>query len=731
MVGVADNLKSALQENFGFDSFKGNQEAIIQSLLSGKDTFVIKPTGGGKSLCYQLPAILSDGTAIIISPLIALMKNQVDQVRSYSQKDNIAHFLNSSLNRSQIKKVRTDILEERTKMLYVAPETLTKPENIDFFRGINVSFLAVDEAHCISEWGHDFRPEYRRIREMINAIGGKIPIIALTATATPKVKSDIVKNLQMNHPEIFISSFNRANLYYEVRPKGNKDEVVKNIIKFIKSNPNKSGIIYCLSRKSAEELAKVLLVNDIKAAAYHAGLDSVTRSERQDQFLMEEIDVIVATIAFGMGIDKPDVRFVIHYNFPKSLENYYQETGRAGRDGLEGKCIAFYNYKDILKLEKFMRDKPVAEREMAAQLLTETIAYAETAVCRRKFILHYFGESLSEENCTNCDNCLNPKEKIDGKEYIQLAIQTISDLNETFGIQHVIHVLTGTKNQQINSYDHDKKDFFGKGSHQNAHFWNTILRQALLNNLLRKDIENYGLLKITKKGQQFLKAPFSIMLSMNHNYDVMKDIEENDNGRTSVVDPRLFDLLKDLRKKVAKEKDLPPYVIFQDPSLEDMASQYPITMEELSNITGVSKGKAVRYGQKFIDLISEYVDENDIERPNDFVVKSIINKSGLKVKIIQNIDRKMPIEDIAEAQNLTYDEIIEEIETIVSSGTKVNLDYYINDLLEYNQQLDVFDYFKTAESDQLDLAVAELEDEGFSREEIQLMRIKFLSEVAN
>lgn len=734
MIEAGVSLSNALKEYFGFNTFKGNQEAIINSVLAGNDTFVIMPTGGGKSLCYQLPGIISEGTAIIISPLIALMKNQVDQVRSYSSIDNIAHFLNSSLNKTQVRKVKEDIVNGHTKLLFVAPETLVKEENIDFFRGIKVSLIAVDEAHCISEWGHDFRPEYRRIRPMIEAIDVNIPIIALTATATPKVRSDIIKNLQLRSPEIFISSFLRDNLYYEIKPKGKKANVIKDIIRFIHKHPGKSGIIYCLNRKTTEEIAQVLNVNGIKSAPYHAGLDAGTRTATQDHFLMEDIEVIVATIAFGMGIDKPDVRFVIHYNIPKSLENYYQETGRAGRDGLEGNCIAYYCYDDIHKLEKFLRDKPVAEREIGAQHLMEVTAYSESSACRRKFLLHYFGEEYDDSQCGNgeCDNCLHPKERIECKDEMILALRTVLAVEESFSLQHIVRVIIGKESQTIKSYKHDQLDVYGRGADKEDVFWNSIIRHALLESLVRKDIENYGLIKMTDLGREFLKNPKSITVAMNADFESVEDDDESTGvGQAGSLDPNLFALLKTLQKKIAKEKNLPPFVIFQDPSLEDMATQYPVTMEELNNITGVSMGKALRYGKQFIELIANYVEENDIDRPSDFTVKSVINKSGIKVYIIQNIDRKIPLEDIAKAKGLSRDEFFMELETIISSGTRLNIDYYIDDMMDEEIQDIVYDYFRNAETDSVDVAYAELKDEGLSVDEIQIMRIKFMSEMAN
>ncbi|MEO6166702.1 MAG: DNA helicase RecQ [Chitinophagales bacterium] len=723
------NLRESLHEYFGFENFKGAQEKIIQSVMNGEDTFVIMPTGGGKSLCYQLPAILLKGTAIIISPLIALMKNQVDQIRGYSSNDNIAHFLNSSLTKAQAKEVKKDLVRGVTKMLYVAPETLTKEENIDFLSELDISFVAVDEAHCISEWGHDFRPEYRKIKGMIENMGNRIPVMALTATATPKVQSDILKNLDMSEKNIYITSFNRPNLYYEVRPKGKKEPTLKQIVKFVKSMSGKSGIIYVLSRKSTEEIAEFLTVNGIKAAAYHAGLDAATRSTRQDQFLMEDLDVIVATIAFGMGIDKPDVRFVIHYNIPKSLENYYQETGRGGRDGLEGKCIAFYNYNDIVKLEKFMRDKSQSEREMGGHLLMETVAYAETSVCRRRFLLHYFGEKYDFENCGKCDNCLHPKEQMEGKDFIKLLVQAVDAVNESFTINYIVDILCGNKHNQVTMFKHDVLPIFGAGKDHDDHFWNSVLRQALLHNLITKDIENYGVIRLSEKGRKFLQKPHSIMISINHDFDNLEDAEPE--GGTSALDPTLLNMLKDMRKRVAKEKDLPPFVLFQDPSLEDMATQYPTTLDELSRIMGVSKGKANKYGKPFVEMIAAYVEENEIEKPSEMVVKSIVNKSGIKVYIIQNIDKKIPLETIAQGKGMKMEQLLEEMESIVSSGTRLNLDYHITDLIEEDRQEEVYDYFRTAHSDSLQDALEDLGKDNYSMEEIQLMRIKFMSEMAH
>ncbi|HEY1163645.1 MAG TPA: DNA helicase RecQ [Chitinophaga sp.] len=732
MAVVKVSLLDALHEHFGFDSFKGNQETIIKSILSGKDTFVIMPTGGGKSLCYQLPALISPGCALIVSPLIALMKNQVDLVRSYSSKDNVAHFLNSTLSKAQIKKVRTDLLSGKTKLLYVAPETLTKQENLDFFRDLEISFIAVDEAHCISEWGHDFRPEYRRLKEMIEQISTNLPIIALTATATPKVQSDIVKNLALKEPEIFLSSFNRPNLYYEIRPKRKKEQTIREIVKFIHQHKGKSGIIYTLNRKTTEELADMLVANNIKAVAYHAGLDANTRAQRQDMFLHEEVEVIVATIAFGMGIDKPDVRFVIHYNIPKSLENYYQETGRAGRDGLEGICVCFYSHKDVQKLEHLMRDKPLSEREMGAQLINETVAYAESSVCRRKVILHYFGETFDKENCGNCDNCRNPKEKIEVKNRVVIVLKTIKALEERFGAEYVVNIITGKTNPQITTYRHNQLDVFGEGKEFDAHFWNSLIRQMMLEGLIEKDIEEYGLLKVQDKGNKFLKKPYSIMVSLNHQFDEEGgDDDEVTAEAQASADPVLFEMLKELRKKVSKEKNLPPFVIFLETSLEDMATQYPTTTQELEKIQGVSKGKAIRYGKQFVEVISKYVQENDIVKPDDFVMKSVVNKSGLKVFIIQNIDKKMPLETIAKNKELSIAELLDEMETIVASGTKLNLDYCIDEELDDYAQDEIIEYFKGCETSSLALAREELIEGDYTIEQLKLMRIKFLVEYGN
>lgn len=728
MAVVKESLLDALHEHFGFDSFKGNQEIIIKSILSGKDTFVIMPTGGGKSLCYQLPALIKPGCALIVSPLIALMKNQVDLVRSYSSKDNVAHFLNSTLSKAQIKKVRSDLTSGKTKLLYVAPETLTKQENLDFFREMDISFIAVDEAHCISEWGHDFRPEYRRLKEMIEQISDNLPIIALTATATPKVQSDIVKNLALGDPNIFISSFNRPNLYYEIRPKRKKEQTIREIVKFIHLHKGKSGIIYTLNRKTTEELADMLMANNIKAVAYHAGLDATTRAQRQDMFLHEDVEVIVATIAFGMGIDKPDVRFVIHYNIPKSLENYYQETGRAGRDGLEGNCICFYSHKDVQKLEHLMRDKPLSEREMGAQLINETVAYAESAVCRRKVILHYFGEKYDTENCGHCDNCRNPKEKIEVKNRVVIVLKAIRALEERFGNEYVVNVITGKISPQISTYRHDQLDVFGEGKEFDAHFWTSLIRQMMLEGLIDKDIEEYGLLKVTDKGIKFLKKPYSIMVALNHQFDEEGGDDEEDvaaEGQAS-ADPVLFEMLKELRKKVSREKKLPPFVIFLETSLEDMATQYPTTVQELEKIQGVSKGKAIRYGKQFVDIISKFVEENDIVKPDDFVMKSVVNKSGLKVFIIQNIDKKIPLETIAKNKELTLPKLLDEMETIVASGTKLNVDYCLDEELDDNAQEEIMEYFKGCETSSLALAREEMIDSDYSLEQLKLMRIKFL-----
>ncbi|MCE5346966.1 MAG: DNA helicase RecQ [Bacteroidales bacterium] len=716
-----------LKKYFGFDIFKGNQEDIIKNVLSGRDTFVLMPTGGGKSLCYQLPAVMKEGTAIVISPLIALMKNQVDAMRNFSTDDYVAHFLNSSLTKTEVAKVKNDVLSGKAKLLYVAPESLTKEENIEFLKNINVSFYAIDEAHCISEWGHDFRPEYRRIRPIIDTIG-RSPIIALTATATPKVQHDILKNLGILEADVFKSSFNRPNLYYEVK---SKQDVTKEIIKYIKNNSGKSGIIYCLSRKKVEEIAEVLRVNGIKALAYHAGMDSATRTMNQDKFLMEEVDVIVATIAFGMGIDKPDVRFVIHYDIPKSLEGYYQETGRAGRDGGEGNCIAYYSYNDILKLEKFMQGKPIAEQEIGKQLLLETVSYAESSICRRKTLLHYFGEEYTKDNCEACDNCLHPKSQFEGSESVVNVLETVLAVKEKFKADHISNILSGKVTSAIKSYKHHKLEFFGIGEEKDEKFWNMVVRQALIAKLLTKDIENYGLLKLTPKGIEFLENPASFMLAEDHDYSDTSDEDNAFGAKTSATDEELFSILKDLRKKISKIKDVPPFVIFQDPSLEDMAIQYPITIDELQNISGVGAGKAQRYGKEFVEIIKKYVEEKEIIRPLDMVVKSVVNKSGIKVYIIQSIDAKRDLVDIAEAKGLDMSELLSEVEAIVNSGTRLNLDYYINTMIDEERQHDIYSYFREeAESDSLEDAINELGNE-FEEEEIRLMRIKFLSEMGN
>ncbi len=719
------DLHHFLKKYFGFDSFKGNQENIIRNVLSGKDGFILMPTGGGKSLCYQLPAIIMEGTAIIISPLIALMKNQVDAMRSFSTDDGIAHFLNSSLTKLQIAKVKEDVLSGSTKLLYVAPESLTKEENILFLQKVKITFYAVDEAHCISEWGHDFRPEYRRIRPIINKIGNA-PIIALTATATPKVQHDIQKNLDMLQAQVFKDSFRRANLYYEIQPKIN---ATKEIIKYIANNKGKSGIIYCLSRKKVEELAENLVVNHIKALPYHAGMDATTRSRNQDMFLMEDVDVIVATIAFGMGIDKPDVRFVIHYDIPKSLEAYYQETGRGGRDGGEGRCIAFYSYKDIQKLEKFMQGKPVAEQEIGRQLLLETVSYAESAVCRPKVLLNYFGEVM-QENCGNCDNCLHPKEQFEGKDDMVNALKVILEIKEKFKVDHVASILSGQASSSVKAYSHHKIEMFGIGKDKDDKFWNAVLRQALIARFISKDIESYGLLKITELGHKFIQKPVSHILTLDHDYSARKDDSDSGGAGSGAMDTELFSILKDLRKKIAKKNELPPFVIFQDPSLQDMAIQYPIDIEELHNIVGVGAGKAKRYGKEFIELIKIYVDEKEIIRPQDMVVKSVVNKSGFKVYIISSIDRQISLDDIADAKKLSLKDLLTEIEVIINSGTKLNLDYYINQVVDEDKQEDIYLYFKEdAESESIEEALKELGEEDYTEEEIRLIRIKFMSEM--
>ncbi len=722
------SLVEKLQYYFGFDRFKGQQEEAIKSVLEENNTFVLMPTGGGKSLIYQLPALLLEGTAIVISPLIALMKNQVDSIRGMQTEDNVAHFLNSSLSKSAIQDVKNDVLEGKTKLLYVAPESLTKEENIEFLKKIKISFYAIDEAHCISEWGHDFRPEYRRIKPIVEEIG-KSPIVALTATATAKVQHDIQKNLGILDAKVFKASFNRANLYYEIKPKIKPEA---QIIKFIKQNEGKSGIIYCLSRKKVEEIAEMLQVNGIKALAYHAGMDAATRSGNQDKFLMEEVDVIVATIAFGMGIDKPDVRFVIHYDIPKSLEGYYQETGRSGRDGGEGQCITFYSYKDIQKLEKFMHGKPVAEQEIGKQLLLDTVSYAESAICRRIILLNYFGEKYENENCGNCDNCLNPKEKIEAGSEVARALQAILEVNEKYKADHIANILIGHKSAAIKSFKHYTLKSFGTGKDHDEKFWNAVFRQSMVAGLINKDIENYGLLKVTEKGHEFLKAPRSFMLVRNHDYEEEEEAAAAGapSGATS-GDPQLFAMLKDLRKKMAKKLNLPPFVIFQDPSLADMSIQYPIDLEELQKIQGVGQGKAKRYGKEFVELIRKYVDENEIDRPEDLVVRTIANKSKMKVFIIQNIDRKIDFEDIAVAQGVGLKDIITEVEAIVSSGTKLNIDYYINDVLDEEHQDEVFDYFREAEDDSVEKALEELGEDEYSEEDIRLMRVKFLSDMGN
>jgi ATP-dependent DNA helicase RecQ len=724
-----DILAEELKRNFGFDTFKGNQEAVIRNVLAGKDTFVLMPTGGGKSLCYQLPSLMVEGTAIVISPLIALMKNQVDAMRNFSEENGIAHFINSSLNKSAIEQVKDDITSGKTKLLYVAPESLTKEENVEFLRHAKVSFYAIDEAHCISEWGHDFRPEYRRIRPIINEIGKK-PIVALTATATPKVQHDIQKNLGMMDAAVFKSSFNRPNLYYEVRPKTN--DIDRNIIKYIKTQPGKSGIIYCLSRKRVEDFAEILRTNGINALAYHAGMDSQTRSNNQDAFLMEKADVIVATIAFGMGIDKPDVRYVIHYDIPKSLEGYYQETGRAGRDGGEGKCIVFYANKDLQKLEKFMQGKPISEQEIGKQLLEETKVYAESSICRRKMLLHYFGEEYTEENCGNCDNCLNPKNQVEAKNLLVTVLEAIVTLKEKFKAEYIVNVLLGKENSEIESYEHQELEIFGCGSDEDEKVWNAVIRQAMIAGYISKDIENYGLLKITPAGKKFMVKPVSFKIVKDSDFEDDEDSPEAPvrGGATSAVDPVLYSIMKDLRKKLSKKLDVPPYVIFQDPSLEAMATTYPITLEELQNIPGVGAGKAKRYGEEFVAIIKRHVIENEIERPEDLRIRTVANKSKMKVYIVQSIDRKVALDDIALTKGLEFSELLDEIEAIVYSGTKISIDYFLEEVIDEEHVEDIYLYFKESETDNLEDAINELGND-YSEEEIRLVRIKFLSEMAN
>lgn len=726
MTNIKELLAIELKKNFGFDSFKGNQEAIMENLLNEKDTFVLMPTGGGKSLCYQLPSLIMDGTAIVISPLIALMKNQVDAMRHFSEKDGVAHFLNSSLNKQAIDQVKEDVLSGLTKLLYVAPESLTKEENVEFLRNVKISFYAVDEAHCISEWGHDFRPEYRKIRPIINEIGQR-PVIALTATATPKVQHDIQKNLGMVDAKVFKSSFNRENLYYEVRPKTSNVDI--DIIKYIKSQEGKSGIIYCLSRKTVEELAEKLVVNNIKALPYHAGMEGVKRSENQDAFLHEEVDVIVATIAFGMGIDKPDVRYVIHYDIPKSLEGYYQETGRAGRDGGEGQCITFYTNKDLQKLEKFMQSKPIAEQEIGKQLLLETASYAESSVCRRKTLLHYFGEAYNNDKCGNCDNCLNPKKLVEAKDELCAALEVIIALKEKFKVGHVIDVMRGKKTNDVRLYKHDELEVFGCKDDVDEKVLNAVLRQAIIAGYITRDIENYGLLKVTDIGKSFIDNPISFKIVEDREF-TEEDSEINiKSGTTSAVDPVLFSMLKDLRKQIARKLNLPPYVIFQDPSLEAMATTYPINLDELQKIPGVGAGgKAKRYGEEFIDLIKRHVEENEIERPDDLWVRTVPNKSKPRLAIIQGIDRKTPLNELAKSRGIEFSEILDEIETIVNSGTKINIDYYLEDIMDDEDISEIFDYFKDSESDDMETALSELGD-VYSEDEIRMVRIKFMSEM--
>ena len=734
-MGTTNDIYEArkiLKAFFGFSSFKGEQEEIIQNVMDDKNTFVVMPTGGGKSLCYQLPALMKEGTSIVVSPLIALMKNQVDMIRNFGTETGIAHVMNSSLSKAEIKQVRDDLTVGKTKLLYMAPESLTKEENVVFLKKIKVSFFAIDEAHCISEWGHDFRPEYRKLRSIINSINPNLPTIALTATATLKVQEDILKNLEISDADVYKASFDRENLYYEVRPK--TKDVIKDIIKYIKTQPNKSGIVYCLSRKKVEEITESLVVNGIRALPYHAGLDASTRRNNQDMFLMEEVEVIVATIAFGMGIDKPDIRFVIHHDIPKSIEGYYQETGRGGRDGREGNCITFYSYDDIQKLEKFMKDKPVAEQEIAKELLFETVAYAESSVCRHKLLLHYFGEGYTKESCGACDNCLNPKEKFEGKEHIILMLKTVLDLKEQFKIKIISEILAGKKSGDVKSIKLDKLPLFGAGKQHDEKYWVMVIRQGLIHKLVEKEIENYGIIKLTDKGKDYINNPYSILIAKDHDYEHNDDddiILKGGGQRQSGADKVLFSLLKDLRKDISRNENLPPFVIFQDPSLEDMTIQYPISEDELQQISGVGAGKAAKYGKPFLDLISNYVEENEITRPNDMVIKSVVNKSGLKVYIIQSIDRKRPLDDIAHSKNLSLDAALKEIELIVSSGTKLDISYYIDEKVDEYHQEEIFDYFAEAETDSIQDALDELGEPEFSEEEVRLMRIKFLSEVGN
>ena len=732
-VGIStEEIRESLSRFFGFEKFKLNQEDVVKSILAGKDTFVIMPTGGGKSLCYQLPALMSEGTALIISPLIALMKNQVDSIRGFSSHNEVAHFLNSSLSKTQMREVKGDILDGKTKMVFIAPETLTKAENIQFFKDANVSFIAVDEAHCISEWGHDFRPEYRKIKQMVKGISEDIPLIALTATATPKVQSDIIKNLDMDSPNVFMSSFNREGLFYEVRPKINKTQCIKEIVQFIKTREGKSGIVYVQSRKSTEEIAQVLQLNGINAAPYHAGLDSKTRNKVQDGFLMEEIHVIVATIAFGMGIDKPDVRFVIHYDIPKSIENYYQETGRGGRDGLGGHCLAFYSYKDILKLEKFLRDKGVAEKELAGQLIEEIIAYSETSSCRRKFLLHYFGEEFDEADCgKTCDNCKNPKERQVVTDEMHQMMLVVDELKENYGVGLLVDFMVGKSSKEIKTYHFDVKASFGAGKEKGDLFWHSILRHAILNNYLYKEIEEYGLLKITDKGREFIQNKTAIEIPLNRDFSEAEgDFVVSAASSGSALDETLLNMLKDLRKSEGKRKGLQPWIIFSEPALQDMATYYPISTEDMLKISGVSQGKAKKFAAPFIEMIKEYVEQNDITRPEDFVIKQVANKSKSKITIIQGVDRKLPLDDLAESMNMNMDQLLNEMNLIVASGTKLDINYYIDENIDESVIDDVFEYFNDADSDSIDEAMAELEEDDIQLEEVKMLRIKFLSEVA-